>query len=230
MRLSKAKLIRYPHLDYDRLEQLLLKHCPDSTGSKKQTVFLVTESIFSMDGDCADLPTLVRLKEKYGVVLYVDEAHSVGVRGHRGLGLAEEQDVVDQIDLLVGTFGKAWGGQGAFVVCEETIYNYLVNTARSLIFTTALPPVNIHWLNFILPLIWEMSEERQQLAELARQVRYALQEAGLRTGGESHIVPVMIGDEGQAVAVAERLRNQGLWVQAIRTPTVPRGTARLRLS
>ncbi|CAK8720976.1 8-amino-7-oxononanoate synthase 2 [Candidatus Electrothrix laxa] len=234
MRLSRAKMIRYPHLDYDRLEQLLQKHCmghcTGSTGPKNQTIFIVTESIFSMDGDCADLPALVRLKEQYGAVLYVDEAHSVGVRGHGGLGLAEEQDVVDRIDLLVGTFGKAWGGQGAFVACEETIYKYLVNTARSLIFTTALPPVNIHWLNFILPIIQTMSKERQQLAELARQVRYGLQEAGLQTGGESHIVPVMIGDEGQAVAVAERLREQGLWVQAIRTPTVPRGTARLRLS
>lgn len=233
MRLSKAKLIRYPHLNYDRLEHLLQKYCSGSSvshGQKKQTVFLVTESIFSMDGDCADLPTLVRLKEQYGAVLYVDEAHSVGVRGQKGLGLAEEQDVVDQIDLLVGTFGKAWGGQGAFVVCKETIYNYLINTARSLIFTTALPPVNIHWLNFILPIIRKMSKEREQLAELARQVRYTLQKAGLRTCGESHIVPVIIGDEGQTVAVVEQLRQKGFWVQAIRIPTVPRGTARLRLS
>ncbi|MCI5167507.1 MAG: aminotransferase class I/II-fold pyridoxal phosphate-dependent enzyme [Candidatus Electrothrix sp. GM3_4] len=190
----------------------------------------MTESIFSMDGDCADLPTLVRLKEQYGAVLYVDEAHSVGVRGHKGLGLAEEQDVVDRIDLLVGTFGKAWGGQGAFVVCKEAIYNYLINTARSLVFTTALPPVNIHWLNFVLPIIRKMSKERQELAELGQQLRHALQEVGLQTGGESHIVPVMIGDEGKSVAVAEQLRQKGFWVQAVRTPTVPRGTARLRLS
>ena len=230
MRLSGAKMIRYPHLDYDRLEHLLHKHCTDSTGAKKKTIFIVTESIFSMDGDCADLSALVRLKEKYGAVLYVDEAHSVGVRGHKGLGLAEEQNVIDRIDLLIGTFGKAWGGQGAFVVCNETIYNYLVNTARSLIFTTALPPVNIHWLNFILPVIRKMDKERGELAEMARHLRKALHKAGLRTCGESHIVPVMIGDEGRAVVVAEQLRCQGYWVQAIRTPTVPHGTARLRLS
>lgn len=175
-------------------------------------------------------PPLARLKEKYGAILYVDEAHSVGVRGQQGLGLAEEQGVTDRIDLLVGTFGKAWGGQGAFVVCEKIIYEYLVNTARSLIFTTALPPVNIHWLNFILPIIQKMEKERQQLAELAQQLRYGLQGTGLQTCGESHIVPVLIGDEEKAVAVAEKLRHQGLWVQAIRTPTVPRGTARLRLS
>ena len=236
MRLSEAKMIRYPHLDYDRLEQLLQKHSATSTtpstttGDKKQAIFIVTESIFSMDGDCADLPTLVRLKEQYGAILYVDEAHAVGVRGQQGLGLAEEQQIIDRIDLLIGTFGKAWGGQGAFVVCEETLYNYLINTARSLIFTTALPPVNIHWLNFILPLIQTMTKERQKLKQLAQQLRQILQDAGLQTGGESHIIPVMIGDEQQAATLAEQLRQQGIWIQAVRTPTVPRGTARLRLS
>ncbi|MCI5132259.1 MAG: aminotransferase class I/II-fold pyridoxal phosphate-dependent enzyme, partial [Candidatus Electrothrix sp. EH2] len=199
-------------------------------GSEKTSIFLVTESIFSMDGDCADLPTLVYLKEKYGAILYVDEAHSVGVCGQQGLGSAEEQNVVDRIDLLVGTFGKAWGGLGAFLLCDETIYKYLVNTVRSLIFTTALPPVNIHWLNFVLPVLQKMTKERKKLAGLSRQLRTALQEAGLRIGGKSHIVPVMIGKEEKAVRVAELLRQQGFWVQAVRTPTVPRGTARLRLS
>ncbi|XCN75036.1 MAG: 8-amino-7-oxononanoate synthase [Candidatus Electrothrix aestuarii] len=230
MRLSGAKMIRYPHLDYVSLEKLLQKYRAGGRAQKKQTIFIVTESIFSMDGDCADLPALVRLKEEYDAVLYVDEAHSVGVRGEKGLGLAEEQSVVEHVDLLVGTFGKAWGGQGAFVVCEETVYNYLVNTARSLIFTTALPPVNIHWLNFVLPLILGMAEERKNLARMAQDLRKAVQDVGLRTGGESHIIPIMIGDEDRAVQIAEYLRRKGFWVQAVRTPTVPRGTARLRLS
>ena len=137
---------------------------------------------------------------------------------------------MEHIDLLVGTFGKAWGGQGAFVVCEEIVCTYLVNTARSLIFTTALPPVNIHWLNFVFPLIQDMTKEREQLADMADQLRKAVQKAGLTTCGESHIVPIMIGDEEEAVRVAEQLRRKGFWVQAVRTPTVPRGTARLRLS
>ena len=236
MHLSQARMIRFPHLDYDHLEQLLQKHHTAPRGptasarDKKKNIFIVTESIFSMDGDCADLPTLVRLKERYGAVLYVDEAHSVGVCGQQGLGLAEEQKVLDRIDLLIGTFGKAWGGQGAFVVCEETIYTYLVNTARSLIFTTALPPVNIHWLNFILPIIRTMNNERQALKEMAKKLRLALHREGLQTCGESHIVPVMIGAEKKAVTVAEHLRQQGIWIQAVRTPTVPGGTARLRLS
>ncbi|MCI5224546.1 MAG: aminotransferase class I/II-fold pyridoxal phosphate-dependent enzyme [Candidatus Electrothrix sp. AR4] len=176
------------------------------------------------------MSTLIYLKERYGAVLYVDEAHAVGVRGHCGLGLAEEQGLLDQIDLLVGTFGKAWAGQGAFVVCGQAVYDYLVNTTRSLIFTTGLPPVNIHWLNFILPTIKNMTAARQELISLGNRLRIRLHEQGLDTGGESQIVPVIIGDEEKSVAVANQLRQQGFWIHAVRTPTVPRGTARLRLS
>ncbi|MCI5145774.1 MAG: 8-amino-7-oxononanoate synthase [Candidatus Electrothrix sp. AR3] len=225
MRLSPAKAIRYPHLDYQCLEELLQQHCQG-----KKTVFIVTESIFSMDGDCADLKILVELKEKYGAILYLDEAHAVGVRGQQGLGLAEEQGLVEHIDLLIGTFGKAWAGQGAFVLCTQTIADFLLNTARSLIFTTGLPPVSIHWLNFILPKVKAMVKERQRLVELSHGVRNQLQAEGLRTDGASHIVPVLIGEAAQAVAVAEQLRQQGFWVQAVRPPTVPPHTARLRLS
>ena len=154
----------------------------------------------------------------------------MGVRGKNGLGISEEQGVTDRVDLLVGTFGKAWGGQGAFVACCETVYDYLVNTARSLIFTTGLPPVNIHWLNFILPEIQEMAAERKQLLRLGNGLRCALQEQGLATAGETQIVPVMIGDSAKAVDVANRLRQHGFWVNAVRPPTVPPGTSRLRLS
>ena len=225
MRLSRAKVIRYPHLDYGRVEELLKKN-----RDHYKTIFLVTESIFSMDGDYANLPILVSLKEQYGAVLYVDEAHAVGVRGQHGLGLAEEQGVLDQVDLLVGTFGKAWAGQGAFVACSSTLYDYCVNTVRSLIFTTGLPPVNVHWLNFILPRIQKMAAERKQLLRLGSRLRSALQEQGLNTAGDSQIVPVMIGDSARAVAVAEQLREHGFWINAVRPPTVPRGTSRLRLS
>ena len=225
MRLSRARVIRYPHLDYDRIEELLKKH-----RDQYKTIFLVTESIFSMDGDCADIGILVRLKEQYGAVLYVDEAHAVGVRGQHGLGLAAEQGVANRVDLLVGTFGKAWAGQGAFVACSETVYDYLVNTARSLIFTTGLPPVNIHWLNFLLPRIKKMTAEREHLLQLGHRLRSGLHKQGLNTAGESNIVPVMIGDSAKAVAVAEQLRQHGYWINAVRPPTVPPGTSRLRLS
>jgi 8-amino-7-oxononanoate synthase len=225
LRLAPARLIRYPHLDYERLEKLLQQHC-GSSGA----VFIVTESIFSMDGDCADLRALAALRDKYGAVLYVDEAHAVGVRGARGLGLAEEQGVLDQIDLLIGTFGKAWAGQGAFIVGSRLLRDFLVNTARTLIFTTALPPASIHWLNVVLPKIVAMTAERLRLTELADQLRTRLQQLGLITDGASQIVPVMIGDSSRAVEVAARLRSHGFWVNAVRPPTVPLNTARLRLS
>ncbi len=225
LRLSDAKVIRYPHLDYERLEKLLQQH-NDQPG----LIFIVTESIFSMDGDCADLRLLTALRNKYGAVLYVDEAHAVGVRGAHGLGLAEEQAVLDQIDLLIGTFGKAYAGQGAFVVGSQMLCDFLINTARSFIFTTALPPINIAWLNFILPKIVAMREERLRLAKMAEQLRNKLCIFNIATGGASQIVPVLLGESALALAAVERLRDQGWWVHAIRPPTVPPNTARLRLS
>jgi 8-amino-7-oxononanoate synthase len=225
MRLALAQSFRYSHLDYNSLAGLLRKHC---TGTRR--VFVVTESIFSMDGDCASLPTLLELTERYGAILYVDEAHAVGVRGRKGLGLAEEQGVLERIDFLVGTFGKAWAGQGAFVLCGKSSYDFLVNTARGLIFTTALPPVSLHWLSFLLPKIQQMDRERQDLAAVANTLRTALQQQGLHTRGTSQIVPVLLGEAEEALRVAASLQQQGFWVQAVRPPTVPQGTARLRLS
>jgi 8-amino-7-oxononanoate synthase len=225
MRLAPAQTFRYPHLDYTSLAKLLHKHC---TG--KRRVFVVTESIFSMDGDCADLSTLVDITEHYGAILYVDEAHALGVRGRTGLGLAEEEGLLERIAFLVGTFGKAWAGQGAFVLCGQPSYDFLVNTARGLIFTTALPPVSLHWLSFLLPQIQRMERERQDLAALAATLRTGLQQQGLQTGGSSQIVPVLLGRTEEALRVASCLQEQGFWVQAVRPPTVPPGTARLRLS
>ena len=225
MRLSRAKVIRYPHLDYARLEALLAQH-----RKAYDQVFIVTESIFSMDGDTANLGRLARLKENFQAILYVDEAHAVGLRGPQGLGLAEEQGVMDAVDLLVGTFGKAWAGQGAFVVCSQVLREYLLNTSRSFIFTTGLPPVSLSWLLFVLEKIPKMVRERQYIQHLADSLRKGLLKEGLETRGSSHIVPVMIGAADLAVQVADTLRRQGFWVTAVRPPTVPAGTARLRLS
>ncbi|MGI6656679.1 MAG: aminotransferase class I/II-fold pyridoxal phosphate-dependent enzyme [Desulfobulbus sp.] len=225
MRLARARVIRYPHLDYQTLERLLARH---RDGYRQ--VFIVTESIFSMDGDIADLAELVRIKERWNAALYVDEAHGVGARGATGCGLAEEQGVLDRVDILVGTFGKAYGGQGAFVVGSDLLIQTVLNTARPQIFSTGLPPISVHWLCFVLDRIVTMDEERHYLADLAARFRRALREAGLGTGGESNIIPVMIGDAVRAVAVAEAVREQGYWVTAVRPPTVPAGTSRLRLS
>ena len=225
MRLSRAKVLRYPHLDYCAIERILARE-----RDKYRHVFLVSESIFSMDGDCADLGELVRLKEKWGAVLYLDEAHGVGIRGAGGRGLAEEQGVLQGIDLFIGTCGKAYGGAGAFVVGQRSIIDYLINTARPQIFSTGLAPVNVEWLRFVLGRLPAMQAERQHVAALAEDLRQALLAEGLDTMGASNIVPVLIGDAARTLAVAEQVREQGYWVTAIRPPTVPQGTSRLRLS
>ena len=225
MRLARAKVIRYPHLDYQTIDQILAR----DRGQYRQ-VYIVTESIFSMDGDTADLAELVRIKERWRAALYVDEAHGVGIRGGRGLGLAEEQGVHDRIEILTGTFGKAFGGQGAFVVGRQVLTDFLLNTARSQIFTTGLPPVSVHWLCFVLKRIPALRPEREKVARLSEQLRQGLRNAGLVTLGDSNIVPVMVGDASRAVASAEQVCRDGYWVKAVRPPTVPAGTSRLRLS
>ena len=145
IRLSEAQMLRYRHLDYEHLHSLLVAH-----REEYDNVFIVTESVFSMDGDTADLQQLCEIKKEFDAFLYVDEAHAVGVRGTNGLGCCEEQACVEDIDFIVGTFGKALASQGAFVICEQLFRDYLINTQRSLIFTTALPPVNVAWTRFVL--------------------------------------------------------------------------------
>jgi len=225
MRLSRAKVVRYPHLDYQAIEQILAKE-----RDKYRQVIIVTESIFSMDGDTADLPELVRIKDRFQAALYVDEAHGVGIRGEHGCGLAEEQGVHHRIEILTGTFGKAFGGQGSFVVGSNLLIDYLLNTARSQIFSTGLPPVSVHWLCYVLEQIPLMREQRAKVDRLAARFRAALRDMDLRTDGSSNIVPVMVGDAARAVAAAERICEAGYWVKAVRPPTVPAGTSRLRLS
>lgn len=225
MRLCRAKVLRYPHLDYGAVERIFAR---ERAGFRH--AFLVTESIFSMDGDRADLNELVRLKEKWGAQLYVDEAHGVGIRGERGLGLAEEQGALADIDFFVGTCGKAWGGMGAFVVCGRASADWLVNTARPQIFSTALPPVNLEWLRFVLRRLPGLGPARRRVADLASRLREALTTAGLTTRGDSHIVPVILGEPERALAAARALREAGYWAAAIRPPTVPKGSCRLRIS
>lgn len=225
MRLSRADTIRYRHLDYDHLAGLLEKK-----RGQYNRVFLVSESVFSMDGDLADLPKMIALKRQFDCILYLDEAHAVGVLGRRGLGLAEQEGVIGDIDLLFGTFGKALAGLGGFVVCSKQVYAYLVNRARSFIYSTGLPPVCLNWLLFTLDRVPAMTGERAHLQEMAADFRRDLEKEGLTTGGASQIIPVIIGDSGKTLAAAQKLREAGFWVTAVRPPTVPPGTARLRLS
>ena len=225
IKLSDADYHRYKHLDAQHLTRLLKKY-----RSNYKRVFIVSESIFSMDGDIADLHELIKIKTKYECFLYVDEAHALGTRGEKGLGIAEEQNCLSQIDLLVGTFGKAMNSVGAYLICNAIIKDYLINKMRSLIFTTALPPISIAWNLQILKQSLGMQKERLHLQELSNQFRTALQELGIQTGGDSNIIPIMIGDSEKCKQLAEQLQNLGYLVFPIRPPSVPPNTARLRLS
>lgn len=223
--LSGAPFLRYRHNDYNQLEMLLKKHA-----GQYEQIFIVTESIFSMDGDVADLSRLVELKKSYpDILLYVDEAHAIGVRGKNGLGIAEEQDCIQDIDLLIGTFGKALASMGAYVICSRTIREYLVNCMRPLIFSTALPPIQIAWTRFIFERLPLFGELREKLALTGHLLAGALEGKGGEIS-ESHIIPFIVGENKECILKAEELQRKGFYCLPVRPPTVPKGTARIRFS
>ena len=225
MRLSRAKFFRYRHLDYGHCADILEKE-----RSKYGRAFIVTESIFSMDGDVADLCELVRIKTRYQAMLYVDEAHAVGVRGATGLGVCEEQGVTEDIDIILGTFGKALASVGAYAVLAPPLKQFLINRMRPFIFTTALPPVVVHWNRTVFDRVAGLDTRRRALRELSNRFRQALMQRGIETRGDSQIVPVIVGPSARAVDMAEALIENGCLALPVRPPTVPANTARLRLS
>lgn len=226
IRISSAQCIRYRHQDYRQLEELLDKH-----HAGFRSMIIVTESIFSMDGDVSPLPLLVQLKKKYpNTFLYVDEAHAVGVRGLNGLGIAEEEDCIPEIDLLCGTFGKAFASMGGFVVCSKIFRDYLINRMRTFIFTTALPPIQLEWSFFVLNQMINMKEERMWLRKSSQTVKEALEGKGFTSTSSSHILPVVIGDSKETILKAGEMQRKGFYMLPVRPPTVPEGTSRLRIS
>ncbi|MEI6638643.1 MAG: 8-amino-7-oxononanoate synthase [Chlorobium sp.] len=225
LKIGDAPWQRYRHRDYDHLEELLA-----GAADRYRQVFIVTESVFSMDGDLADLARLVALKEKYGALLIVDEAHGVGVFGARGLGLCEAVGVVQGIDIITGTFGKALASTGAYAIMSTLVKEYLINTMRSFIFTTALPPVILGWSLVTLAQQSAMQREREALLQLADTLRQELIGRGCEVPGESHIVPLITGSNTLAVALAAKLRTAGFLCMPLRPPTVPEKSARIRIS
>ncbi len=226
IRLSGAQYIRYRHNDYGQLECLL-----EDSHDRHDRIFIATESIFSMDGDEADLERLVSLKRRYpNVMLYVDEAHAFGVRGMNGAGCSEERGISGDIDILVGTFGKATASAGAYVACSSIIREYLINRMRTLIFTTALPPLIIKWTSFIIDRLPSMKTEREQLAAISGAANRLLENKGFHTPSTSHIIPVITGDSASAILKAQKLQEAGFYVLPVRPPTVPAGSSRIRLS
>ncbi|MGN0189338.1 MAG: 8-amino-7-oxononanoate synthase [Candidatus Cryptobacteroides sp.] len=226
IRLSAARTIRFRHQDLDSLERLVRENV-----GKYTSIIIVVESIYSMDGDVTDLRRLVALKKDYpSVMLYVDEAHAVGVRGEGGLGIAEEQGCIADVDFLCGTFGKALASVGAYVVCSNEIRTFLINRMRPFIFTTALPPLNIAWTDYVLRHLPDFSDRRKHLAKVSAELRGALTDAGKPCPSESQIIPLMVGQSHDAVRLAAHFRSCGFYLLPIRPPTVPEGIARLRIS
>ena len=223
--LSGSPFLRYRHNDYDQLERLVQKNA-----CQYETIIILTESIFSMDGDVADLNRLIAIKRQYpNILLYVDEAHAIGARGKTGLGIAEEQGCIQEIDLLVGTFGKALASMGAYLVCSHTIREYLVNTMRPLIFSTALPPFQIAWTSFIWEQLPSFTKERENLLAYSRLLAEALTSKDGEIS-QSHIIPFIVGESEDCVRKAEELQRKGFYCLPVRPPTVPKGTSRIRFS
>lgn len=219
MILSRAPFVRFRHNDYAHLERIL-----DKSAKDYERVLVVTESVFSMDGDRADIGRLVEIKRRYpNVLLYVDEAHAFGVCGKMGLGYACSYP---EVDIIVGTFGKAAASSGAFAAVSDEIKRFLVNKARSFIFSTALSPMTSAWTRFMVETLTGMESERRHVEELSRSLN-----AGLKIASEaSHIQPLIVGDARLAVEMSGKLYAMGYKALPIRTPTVPAGTERLRFS
>ena len=222
MKLSEADFRRYKHLDYEDLENLLKRH-----RGKYNKALIVSESVFSMDGDIADISKLVELKQKYDALLMIDEAHAFCSIDENCSGISEGYDV----DIVTATFGKALGSFGAFAVSNKTIINFLINKARSFIFSTSIPPINIAWTKWLLTEKFDyIKKQKQKLERLTVAAHKYMSSIDIDTVSKSQIIPIITGDDKRTVEIAEQLRGKGYFVLPVRPPTVPKNTSRLRLS
>lgn len=224
--LPNAEYRRWRHNDTASLRKLLEKY------ADAPRCIVVVESIYSMDGDLAPLADIVELKKQFPqMLLYLDEAHAFGTRGDRGLGVAEELGLIDDVDILIGTLGKAAASSGAFVTTSPLLKQFFINSSRSLIFSTAIPPVNTAWSELMTIEITGLAAERKHLAEISERFRKAVEEITcMPNNSRSHIVPLIVGDAEKAVRLAARLSLKGVEALPIRRPTVPEGGERLRFS
>ena len=224
-RLSRAQTRVYPHKRMDELEKLLA----GAESSKRRLI--VTDGIFSMDGDIAPLPDLVDLAEKYECLLMVDDAHATGVLGPNGGGTGDHFGLAEKIDVAMGTFGKALGGFGAFVAGDRNLRELLINCSRPFMFTTGLPPSVLAAGIAALEVVEEEPEMRARLWDNANLLRNGIEEMGFTlAGGETQIIPLLAGDASLAMEMSSLLREEGVYIQGIRPPSVPPGSSRLRIT
>jgi 8-amino-7-oxononanoate synthase len=223
--LSRAKLFRFLHNDLNHLEYLLKQE-----RGKFKNCLIVTETIFSMEGDRPPLKELVSLKERYNCKIMVDEAHATGIFGKDGSGVVQEEGLADRVDLVMGTFGKALGSFGAYIAGSNKIIEYLINTCRSFIYSTALPPSVIAANLAGLKLLNKEPFRRKMLLANARYFSNELKKKGFKIKGSSQIVPLIVADTEKAIKLSAYLQDKGYWVLPIRPPTVPVRESRLRFS
>ena len=223
-RLSRAAVAVYRHCDMDHLESLL----KDAPAAARKLI--VTESVFSMDGDVAPLGEMVELAERHGAMVMVDEAHATGVRGPNGAGVVAELGLGDRVLVQMGTLGKAMGAFGAYVAGSASLRELLINRARSFIFTTSLPPVVMAMAAAAIDLVEKEPERQCALRRNTERLRDGLQRIGYTVAGSTQIIPVMVGEEQPCMDLAARLLESGFYVQGIRPPTVPPRTSRLRVT
>lgn len=220
---SGARFIRYAHNDLQQLEDRL-KAVSSQSYSR---ILIATETVFSMDGDQSDVAALIHLSQQYNAILYLDDAHGLGVLGQGGMGLAAHHPV----DLTIATFGKAFGAFGAFVTCSQQLRDYLINCCPGFIYTTALPPAVIGAIDAALSLMPQLDSERQRLIQQATTLRTQLQTLGFNIGASTtHIIPLMMGTEDKTLRLSQWLAAHNILATAIRPPTVAAGTARIRLA
>lgn len=230
LRLSGLPFERFRHNDVAQLQRLIEKH---HSAESCQHIIVMAESIYSMDGDLAPLQELVALKQQYPkVALYIDEAHAIGVRGAHGYGLCEELGLLSEIDLLVGTFGKALGSMGAYVACSEAVRTLLITRSRSLIYSTMLPPLIIQWVLAVWQGLPSFTQRRAHLAKLQQLLtdELAPRPTQLLPTPHSHIIPLLCRSRERARAIAQALHEEGYFIRPIMSPTVPVGSERLRIS
>lgn len=227
VRLGKGNFTRYNHNDISHLERIIEKEY-----SRYDRIIIVCESIYSMDGDLGSLSRIVDLKRRFPkIILYVDEAHAIGVTGPKGAGITAKELLLPEVDIIVGTFGKAVASQGAFAVMREDLKSYLINTARSFIFSTMIPPINAAWTLFMLMKLADMEEERNHLSCIASKFREGVEEiTGMPNTSRSAIVPLPAGNAENALKLSYLLELEGILALPIRRPTVPPGGERIRFS
>ena len=218
---SKCKILRYRHLDTKHLEDILVKY-----RDNYEDVLIISETTYSMEGDTADLKKLVELKKKYNCDLMIDEAHSYGVNGY---GIAYNLNLVKDIEFLVIPLGKGGGSIGSYIICENYYKDYLINFGREFIYTTSLPPVNNLWNLFILENMNNFQEKREKLKELIDFTFLKIKELEIEVVSDSHILGLIIGDNKKVDIISKRLRDKGYIVYSIKSPTVGKGTERIRI-